>query len=323
MDDFTFVHPCVQQCTDVWSGSCTDLQTLDFHVSQNIGKTEAPATSKVALGLLIDSVHMTVGLCPVKLHKLAEVCFAMLQMKSVTRKQLEKMLGLFMWVSRVAYAGRTFCHNLQSAMLHLRKPHHRVRMSAWTRPELHWWLTVAPSLDGAHMILPAMPVVWADFQTDASLTGANGQPYIGIWLQGAYDLLSMQQLSALGYSDVPAPDSHISVWEMFAVVMCVRLYADYMRSQYWRVRTVNTQVIAWLMKGDAPPRGVSLWLKEMATAPVHHRFRLGAKHIPGAANCMADALSRCAWQDCSVLLNKGKLTHNDTWVSVAADQVQV
>jgi hypothetical protein len=107
----------------------------------------------------------------------------------VTRKQLEKLLGFLMWVSRVVYAGRTFCHNLQVTMHRLRKPSHRVRVSAWLRSELLWWVNVAPSLNGKHQILPAMPVKWAQFQTDASLTGAGGEPCVNIWLQGAYNSL--------------------------------------------------------------------------------------------------------------------------------------
>lgn len=61
----------------------------------------------------------------------------------------------------------------------------------------------------------------AEFQTDASLTGASGQPCIGLWLQGAYNSLSYQQLSGL-FSYVPPCLVHISIWEMFAVVVvCV------------------------------------------------------------------------------------------------------
>ena len=97
------------------------------------------------------------------------------------------------------------------------------------------------------------------------------------------------------FGDVPGPGVHISVWEVFAVVVAVRLYADYMAGKFWRVRSDNTQVVTWFMKGDAPPLQVSLWLKELASVSIALRFRLTAKHIPAAANCMADALSRQHW----------------------------
>ena len=315
MDDFTIISPAQDTCLAAWRGSCSRLESLGFKLSQGPGKTEPPAHVKVSLGLEIDSVSMTVGLCPVKLAKLRDVCQQCLVSKFVTRKQLEKLLGFLMWVSRVVYAGRTFCHNLQVTMHRLRKPSHRVRVSAWLRSELLWWLNVAPSLNGKHQILPAMPVKWAQFQTDASLTGAGGEPCVGIWLQGAYNSLSYTQLCSC-FADVPEKTAHISVWEMYAVVVCVRFYGDYMAGRYWRVRTDNSQVVAWFMKGDAPPHLVSLWLKEMATLSVQLRFRIGAKHIPGAANCMADALSRCAWSVVHTLLQRWAVSQSEEWLLV-------
>lgn len=312
MDDFTLVKADPAACLKAWQQSCDVLQQLGFRLSQGVGKTEPPATKKVSLGLEIDSVAMTVGLCSVKLAKLSDLCSALLKQKYVTRKQLERVLGFLLWVSRVVYAGRTFCHNLRDTMLRLRRPHHRARVSGWIKSELSWWLQVAPTLNGAHKILPAVPVKWAEFQTDASLTGAAGLPCVGVWLQGAYNSLGASALLTL-FHDVPKYSAHISVWELYAVVVCCRLYADYMANQYWRVRTDNAQVVAWFMKGDAPPVQVSVWLKELASLSIKHRFRLGAKHIAGAANKMADALSRCDHVAVGSYLQTWKSCRSQDW----------
>lgn len=317
MDDFTLISDSSAECLRAWQGACADLQGLNLVLSEGPGKTEPPAQVKVCLGLSIDSVSMSVSLCPTKLAKLAEVCSAILAQKSVTKKQLECLLGYLMWVSRVVYAGRTFCHNLRCAMLKLRRPHHRVRVSAWLRSELLWWLHVAPSLNGAQQILPAVPVKWSEFQTDASLTGDQGMPCVGIWLQGAYVSLGffeLHQLFDVEFADVPSPSAHISIWEMYAIIVCVRLFGEYLADQYWRVRTDNSQVVSWFMKGDAPPLAVSTWMKEIASMSVHHRFRIGAKHIPGAANCMADALSRRCWLEVDRLLSRWKTCNSDRWL---------
>jgi hypothetical protein len=243
MDDFTIVKQSECDCMRAWEASCVRLQQLGFVLSQGVGKTEAPATRKVCLGLEIDLVAMTVSLGADKLAKLASLCSALLQQKWVSRKELEKLFGFLLWVSKVVYAGRTFCHNLRRAMLGLRRAKHRTRVSGWLRSELVWWLEVAPSLNGAHRILPAVPVKWAEFQTDASLSGAEGEPCVGIWMQGAYNSLSASELQEL-YADVPAVHAHISVWEMYAVVVCGRLYSHYMADQYWRVRSDNAQVVS-------------------------------------------------------------------------------
>lgn len=314
MDDFTLIHPSHRVCLQSWQGSCGLLSDrLRLPLSKGPGKTEPPSTQKVSLGLAIDSVAMTVSLCPVKLAKLRALCDEYLSLKKVSKRQLDSLLGYLLWVSRVVYAGRTFCHNLRAVRDSLKQPWHRVRVSRWLRTELQWWRDTAPLLNGAQQILPSVPVRWADFQVDACLTGAGGQPGVGIWVQGAYNSLSFGQLQLL-YHDVPAADVHISIWEVFAVVVAVRLYADFMAGQFWRVRSDNTQVVSWLMKGDAPPLQVSLWLKELASVSIGLRFRLTAKHIPGAANCMADALSRQQWPAVRAYLKHWIQSRSDLWL---------
>lgn len=89
---------------------------------------------------------------------------------------------------------------------------------------------MAPQLNGAQQILPAVPVKWSEFQTDASLTGAVGLPCVGVWLQGGLVSLGFNQLEHL-FHNVPAVDAHISIWEMYAVVVCCRLYGDCLADQ--------------------------------------------------------------------------------------------
>lgn len=108
IDDVTIVNADQVQCQQVWQDACACLEGLGFTLSQGVGKTEAPDQRKVALGLETDSVSMSLALCPVELAKLAVLCSDLLQCRRVTRKQLEKLLGFLMWVSRVIYAGRTF-----------------------------------------------------------------------------------------------------------------------------------------------------------------------------------------------------------------------
>lgn len=99
MDDFNIMKSDQEGRRSAWLGACTDLQRLGFVLSQGPGKTEPPAQQKVSLGLEIDSVRMTVGLCSVKLQKLATVCSDIVAAATVTKKQLERLLGFLMWAN--------------------------------------------------------------------------------------------------------------------------------------------------------------------------------------------------------------------------------
>jgi hypothetical protein len=94
------------------------------------------------------------------------------------------------------------------------------------------------------------------------------------------------------FADTPAAEAHINTWELCAVLVCVRLFGDFMAKGHWRVRTDSMSVHGWLMKGDCRDDLRHAFVAKLASTAVAKQFRLTAKHIPGAANCMADALSR-------------------------------
>jgi hypothetical protein len=170
-------------------------------------------------------------------------------------------------------------------------------------------------LIGTFPILPAAPHLWKDFQVDASTTGGpGGSPCVGIWIAGGYASLCRQQLLAM-FSDVPAHDAHINTWELYAVLVCVRLYADFMTGGHWRVRTDSSSVESWIMNGDCRNDLRHAILAEIAITATRCHFRLTAKHIPGAMNCMADALSRCHLPEVHSLLRRWIATRSEVWVN--------
>ena len=216
------------------------------------------------------------------------------------------------------FAGRTFCHHLIAAVHSVSRPSHWVYLSAACKRELAWWLAMAPGLNGAMPILPAAPALWRDFQVDASTTGGPGdQPCIGIWVVGGYASLSREQLSDM-FADVPGAGAHINTWELYAVLVCVRLFGDFLAGGHWRVRTDSSSVHGWLMRGDCRDDLRHAFVAEIASTAVAKCFRLTAKHIPGAANCMADALSRCNVAEVQSLLCRWKADRSDCWVAPSA-----
>ena len=68
-----------------------------------------------------------------------------------------------------------------------------------------------------------------------------------------------------------------------------------MAGQHWRVRTDNVSCEAWIMRGVRQQPAVGEWLQELMSLSLVKQFRLTAKHIAGARNVVADALSRCHW----------------------------
>ena len=295
VDDFTVFHQDAGTCARDWRWLMGDMTSLGFPVHPS--KSEGPAQEQKVLGIVWNSVAMTASLDATKLAQLKEKLAKFVGAKKCTKRELQSVLGHLYYASRVVFAGRVFTFHLAQLLRqsHARLPHHRIYLNAAAKSDLRWWLAHVDMCNGQQALLPAKPVCWRSFQTDASLTGGpGGQPCIGIWLEGAYVSLSRVQLLAM-FSDVPCLGADINIWEFYCVVVACRLFGDYMSGQHWRVRTDNSSCEAWIMRGVRSSPLVAGWLRELMSLSLHLGFRLTAKHIAGALNVVADALSRCEW----------------------------
>ena len=305
VDDFTFFHQCPVSCARDWQWFMRDCQHLGLAINEP--KSAPPAQQQKVVGVVFDSVAMSASLDPVKVQLLKARLLPFSRRRKCTVAELQSLLGHLYYASRVVFAGRTFVFHLAALLrsAHGKRPHHRLHLPLPARADVQWWLDHIDLCNGKQAILPHAPVLWRSFQTDASLTGAAGHPCVGVWLHGGYVSLSAGDLAGM-FDDVPGPPADINVWEMYAVVVACRLYADYMSGQHWRVRTDNSACESWLMRGVRHSPQVAAWLSELMGSCLRHGFRLTAKHIPGAQNLVADALSRRNWDAFSVCLARHK-----------------
>jgi hypothetical protein len=294
VDDFTFFGQCPEQCARDWQWFMGDCSALGLTMNQP--KSAPPAQRQKVVGVVFDSVAMSASLDGDKVAALKQRLAAFGGRRKCTVLELQSLLGHLYYASRVVFAGRTFVFHLAALLRSAtgRPRHHRLHLTAAARADVQWWLDHVDGCNGHQAILPHAPVLWRVFQTDASLTGAGGMPCVGVWLQGGYVSLSSADLSAM-FGDVPSVQADINVWEMYAVVVACRLFGDAMAGQHWRVRTDNAACEAWLMRGVRSSPVVAAWLAELMGMCLRLGFRLTAKHIPGAENCVADALSRRHW----------------------------
>ena len=143
---------------------------------------------------------------------------------------------------------------------------------------------------------------------DASLRGAKGLPCIGIWIEGEGESLSHHELQEM-YNDVPEwrPScADINEWELYAMIVALRLYAPYMSSRgcRWRLFTDSKHAAAQFEPGTITRTEdgrlvieTKAWLHEvqMEASDCPNVFQVSVTWIPGSENKMADALSRQKW----------------------------
>ena len=139
LDDFIFAGVgMTKDCSalvDTFTAVCDQLS-----VPIAIEKSVNPCTCLIFLGFDLDSVNMTVS---IPLHKVEELLKAISEVvarRKVTLKEFQSVVGKLSFFSKAIRSGRAFLRRFYDAMSGIKRPHHRIRISASIRKDLDMWL---------------------------------------------------------------------------------------------------------------------------------------------------------------------------------------
>ena len=115
------------------------LQALGLQESSQ--KVCPPSTQMICLGVLFDTVNLTMSVTPARLRELQDAVLPpWLVKKSATRTELQSLIGKLAFVCKCVRPGRLFLSRLLDTLRSLRRPRHRVRLTADFRKDIRWWL---------------------------------------------------------------------------------------------------------------------------------------------------------------------------------------
>jgi hypothetical protein len=289
MDDYLLVHVEQESCLLMLVVASALLADLGFAVNFKPGKTVPPARVQKFVGVVVNSARFTLSLPEDKLCALLEGVTAVLGRRTVGRKALQQLVGRMQWASKVVYGGRVFMRSLLDGLSTVQHPGHHVSLSSLMRADLRWWLEHASLHNGRVSLAPAAPAFFV--YTDACLAPT---PSIGVFCAGGFVSLQGPALAALGLP-LPPAGADINVWECFAILAAVQLFAAWWRGARVLVLCDNASTVAWLSGGAPRPVAARALVQVLFGLCVQWHLRLGVQHIPGESNVLADALSRCQW----------------------------
>ena len=134
LDNFLFWAPKYLTCS-------LTLETA-AHLSARLGppvepsKVEGPATTLTFLGIEVDTFSRELRL---KLARLKDTMEHWETRRSMTKHQLEVLIGQLNDAAQVVPTGRPFLRNLLDAKSLLSKPRHFTRLNKGCRADLAWW----------------------------------------------------------------------------------------------------------------------------------------------------------------------------------------
>jgi hypothetical protein len=247
MDDYLLLHASRQACFVMLAVAAALLADLGFAVNFKPGKTVLPARVQKFVGVVLNSARLTLALPRDKLASVLAAAAGVAGRRTVSRKELQSLVGRLQWASRVVYGGRVFMRSCLDGLSGVRHPGHHVTVSGAMRADLRWWVQHGARQNGVVSLRPMLPSFFV--YTDACLAPA---PSIGIFCSGAFVSLSGPQLEGLGVP-LPAAGADINVWECFAVLAAVSLFSDWWRGCRVQFYCDNASTVAWLGSGSPRP----------------------------------------------------------------------
>lgn len=279
LDDWLVLASSSQQCRRD-TGTVMGLASrLGFVV--NFDKSElTPAQRFLYLGMEIDTVRWLVRPSEDRLRRLALKLQELRASGSASARSLAALLGhLESLVPLVPLAGvykRPFQREFQNRWDQASSPWDtNIPLGAWFLQATEPWTDSAWLSRGVPIVLPT-PV--AEVFTDASLAG---------W--GAH----CGELSAQGGWSPDQAGWHINLLELMAVSRALETFLPSLPRGVIRVRSDNATVVAYINRqGGTVSRSLSRQTEDLLRWADSQGLSLVAVHIQGAANILADALSR-------------------------------
>ena len=296
LDDFLVFGDTYLECQKVQTALITLLGDLGFLVSWK--KCSTPSTSVRYLGIIIDSVNMTLSLPDDKLVKLRKELDFFVDRTRATKKQIQRLCGILAHGAKVIRGGRTFSRRIIDLLSGLGEGNPRIRLSEEFILDLQWWREFAAEFNGQEYIIYPNSGEGHIFATDASLSG-YGLVSDYDWQGGFFNAQSYPEgyykcdLSHGHWINVQVQDSqNINYLELVPIWLALQRYSNVWKDTHVLCLTDNTQVVAALRKGHSLNKQSMVLLRKIFWICAMNNIYITPKHIPGATNVVPDLLSR-------------------------------
>ena len=251
---------------------------MELGIESSPEKDSPPATSMVFLGILFDTVAMTLSIPSAKIEELLNRIRKLLRRKQISYHDLQSLLGLMSFVTACVHPARIFMSALLNGLRGLQH-NQSLHISSEIRADLQWWLQFLVRFNGVSIIPP--PAYNPDVLfTDACLAGVGGHfRDQRFQVQFPAVILSSQQYN-------------INVKELLAIIVALRLWGLHMQGSRILLRSDNLDTVLAINNRRSRSPMIQQCLRVIWYLCASHDIDLHAEHLPGYLNVAADLLSR-------------------------------
>ena len=263
----------------------------DLGLDESVKKAEAPSTEMTYLGVEFDTDTMTMRVPPDKLSEIKSEIKLWTKKTTITRRDLQSLLGKLFWLAKVVRLARAFMGRLLQQLRSMAnsKDMCKVKLSDESRKDLKWWSRYLDHFNGIQMIIDEDPFLLELDQMldrpfdlcagDATPTGAGAWHGRHFWCRKLPVHLQDPQIP-------------IHLKEFWVVIVSARLWGN-----FWSGRSVviwcdNDAVVDTIVYKKPRDAALLSMLREFLYVVVTMKFIPVVRKIDTKANFLADFISR-------------------------------
>ena len=224
---------------------------LDLGLHEKRSKAVPPATRVVVLGVLFDTIEMTMQVTRERLDEILELLPLWNDKKKASRVELQRLLGKLSFVSKCVRQSRIFLNRIFAALRTVHRDHHRVDLSVEFRNDIAWWIAFVQIYNGVSLI-PSSIYSSPDhvFSTDACMTGCGA-------------LCAESYFHAQFPKCVINKDHDINCLELLTVVVAVKVWGSKWRGMNIQIFVDNLTTVLAINSGASRNDFISACLREL------------------------------------------------------------
>ena len=277
LDDFIGIEPISR----AWA-SYYDLLKLmvELGLRENAVKAHPPSQRQVCLGILFDTVNMTISVTDERLTEIRELLAVWSDKSVASKREIQALLGKLMFVSKCVRQSRIFVNRILTVLRSLKRDFYKYKLSIDFKRDLVWWRTFISVYNGVS-ILPGdrWSAPDAVLATDACLTGCGAICGKSYFHSEFPEVIKLQEL-------------HIHNLELLTVVVALRLWHNELAGNRVLIYCDNSPSVFALNSGRTSDSFSASCLRELWFWCCMSQVEIRAVHLPGRENRLPDFLSR-------------------------------
>ena len=258
----------------------TSLQAIlnDLGVREAVHKVCGPAQRMIWLGLLYDTLEMTISIPPEKMEEIMCLIEQWSGKKRATLKEIQSLLGTLQFVAGVSPPTRVFTnrilHDLREA------PKRGTETLSWGfKRDIQFFAALLPHFNGVKILNKQALTYQNELELDACLTGCGA--------------CTGTQHYAERFPQWIIKEAHpIAHLELLNVVVAVKVWRQQWAGHRVQVFCDNTNACVAATTGRSRDPFIQECVRELFLFKAAHDIELTVTHRPGVQMERADALSR-------------------------------